>query len=206
MRVGVFGGTFDPIHIGHLTVARAVQRGLRLDKVIFVPAGQPWMKEGTPVSPVRDRLEMVRLAIRRRARFEVSTIEAERPGPSYAVDTMDAFHKEFGSGSALFFLLGSDALAEIGKWREPDRLVRLCMLVAFPRPGYPLPPLEGLQAAVPGIADRIIFAQVPQVDIWATDIRRLVGEGRSIAGLVPRAVEKYILDHGLYGAEHGRTT
>ncbi|MDM8000942.1 MAG: nicotinate-nucleotide adenylyltransferase [Dehalococcoidia bacterium] len=206
MRVGVFGGTFDPIHRGHLTVARAIQKSLKLDKIVFVPAGQPWMKEGTPISPVADRVEMVRLALKRRRRFELSTIEAERPGPSYAVDTIDTFHRELGSGSALFFLLGSDALAEIGKWREPGRLLRLCTLVAFPRPGCPLPSLESLQAAVPGIADRIIFAQVPQVDLRATDIRRWVAEGRSIAGMVPRAVERYILEHGLYAPGPPQTT
>ena len=123
MRAGVFGGTFDPIHLGHLAVAKSIQTTLKLDKVIFVPAGQPWMKAGTPVSPVKDRVEMVRLAVARRKAFELSTVEADRPGPSYAVDTMDALRRQLGSGSALFFLLGSDALMDIAKWKEPQRLM-----------------------------------------------------------------------------------
>ncbi len=151
MRAGVFGGTFDPIHLGHLAAARSIQTTLKLDKVIFVPAGQPWMKAGTPVSPVKDRVEMVRLAVARRKAFELSTIEADRPGPSYAVDTMDTLRRQLGSGSDLFFLLGSDALMDIAKWREPQRLIQLCQLVAFARPGVPtLPGWRTLEAAVPG--------------------------------------------------------
>src|SRR5512136_1042267 len=103
MRVGVFGGTFDPIHLGHLAAARCIQAVLKLEKVIFVPAGQPWMKAGTPMSPVGDRVEMARLAVARHKGFELSTIEADRPGPSYAVDTMDALRKRFGISSELFF-------------------------------------------------------------------------------------------------------
>jgi nicotinate-nucleotide adenylyltransferase len=206
MRAGVFGGTFDPIHLGHLAVAKSIQTTLNLDKVIFVPAGQPWMKAGTPVSPVNDRVEMLRLAVARRRAFELSTMETDRPGPSYAVDTMDTLRRQFGSGSALFFLLGGDALMDIAKWKEPQRLIQLCQLVAFARPGCQLLRMEALEAAVPGVSKRVIFVEVPQVDIRATDIRRRVAEGRSIRRLVPRAVEGYILEHGLYGAVLRRTT
>ena len=206
MRVGVFGGTFDPMHLGHLTVARSIQATLELDKVLFVPAGQPWMKAGTPVSPVKDRVEMVQLAVARHKTFELSTIEADRPGPSYAVDTMDTLQRQLGSRSALFFLLGSDALMDIGKWKDPQRLIQLCQLVAFARPGCRLLRMEALEAAVPGVSKRVILADVPQVDIRATDIRCRVAEGRSIQRLVPRAVERYILEHGLYGAALRRTT
>ena len=206
MRVGVFGGTFDPIHMGHLAVARSIQATLELDKVVFVPAGQPWMKAGTPVSPVKDRVEMVRLAVARHKTFELSTIEADRPGPSYAVDTMDALRRQSGSRSALFFLLGSDALMDIAKWKDPQRLIQLCQLVAFARPGCRLLRMEALEAAVPGVSKRVILVDVPQVDIRATDIRCRVAEGRSIQRLVPRAVERYILEHGLYGAALRRTT
>jgi nicotinate-nucleotide adenylyltransferase len=206
VRVGVFGGTFDPIHMGHLAVAKSIQTTLNLDKVVFVPAGQPWMKAGTPVVPVKDRVAMVRLAVARRKAFELSTIEADRPGPSYAVDTMDTLRRQLGTGSDLFFLLGSDALMDIAKWKEPQRLIRLCQLVAFARPGCQLLRMEALEAAVPGVSKRVIFVEVPQVDIRATDIRRRVAEGRSIQRLVPRAVERYILEHGLYGAAWRRTT
>jgi nicotinate-nucleotide adenylyltransferase len=206
MRAGVFGGTFDPIHLGHLAAARAIRTTLKLDKVIFVPAGQPWMKAGTPVSPVKDRVEMVRLAVARRKAFELSTIETDRPGPSYAVDTMDTLRRQLGSGSDLFFLLGSDALMDIAKWREPQRLIQLCRLVAFARPGFRLPVLGDLEAAVPGVSQRVIFVEVPQRDIRAIAIRQRIAEGRSIQRLVPRAVERYILEHGLYRAALRRTT
>lgn len=206
MRVGVFGGTFDPIHLGHLAVARSIHSTLHLDKVVFVPAGQPWLKAGTPVSPVKDRVEMVRLAIARRKAFQLSTIEADRPGPSYSVDTMEILLKQSGRGSALFFLLGSDALMDIRKWKEPQRLIQLCRLVAFARPGFGLPTTEALEAAVPGISQRVGFVEVPQVDIRATDIRRRIAEGRSIQRLVPRAVERYILEYGLYKAGSRRST
>jgi len=198
MRVGVFGGTFDPIHLGHLAAARSIRTTLKLDKVIFVPAGQPWMKAGTPVSPVDDRVEMVRLAVARRKAFELSTIEADRAGPSYAVDTMATLRRQLGSGSDLFFLLGSDALMDIAKWREPQRLMQLCQLVAFARPGFRLPVMSDLEGAVPGVSQRVVFVEVPQRDIRATDIRQRVAEGRSIQRLVPRAVERYILEHGIY--------
>jgi nicotinate-nucleotide adenylyltransferase len=206
VRAGVFGGTFDPIHLGHLAAARSIQTTLKLDKVIFVPAGQPWMKAGTPVSRVKDRVEMVRLAVARRKAFELSTIEADRPGPSYAVDTIDVLRRQLGSGSDLFFLLGSDALVDIAKWREPQRLIHLCQLVAFARPGFRLPVLGDLEAAVPGVSQRIVFVEVPQRDVRATTIRQRVAEGRSIQRLVPRAVERYILEHGLYRAALRRST
>ena len=206
MRVGVFGGTFDPIHLGHLAAARSIRTTLKLDKVIFVPAGQPWMKAGTPVSPVDDRVEMVRLAVARRKAFELSTIEADRAGPSYAVDTMATLRRQLGSGSDLFFLLGSDALVDIAKWREPQRLMQLCQLVAFARPGFRLPVMSDLEGAVPGVSQRVVFVEVPQRDIRATDIRQRVAEGRSIQRLVPRAVERYILEHGIYRAALRRKT
>ena len=206
MRVGVFGGTFDPIHLGHLAVARSIQSSLGLDNVIFVPAGQPWLKADTPVSHVKDRVQMLRLALARRRALELSTIEADRPGPSYTVDTMEALQRQLGSDADLFFLLGSDALMDIAKWKEPQRLIQLCQLVAFARPGFGLPTMEALEAAVPGISLRGVFAEVPQVNIRATDIRCRIAEGRSIQRLVPRAVERYILEHGLYEAGSRRST
>jgi len=206
MRAGVFGGTFDPIHLGHLAAARSIQTTLELDKVIFVPAGQPWMKAGMPVSPVKDRVEMVRLAVARRKTFELSTIEADRPGPSYTVDTMAMLRTQLGNGSDLFFLLGSDALMDIAKWRDPQRLIQLCQLAVFARPGFGLPVMVDLEAAVPGVSQRVVFVEVPQRDIQATAIRQRIAEGRSIRRLVPRAVEHYILEHGLYGAASRRST
>ena len=206
MRVGIFGGTFDPIHLGHLAVARSIQSSLGLDNVVFVPAGQPWLKADTPVSRVEDRVQMLRLALARRRALELSTIEADRPGPSYTVDTMETLQRQLGSDADFFFLLGSDALMDIAKWKEPQRLIQLCQLVAFARPGFGLPTMEALEVAVPGISMRVVFAEVPQVNIRATDIRRRIAEGRCIQRLVPRAVERYILEHGLYEAGSRRAT
>ena len=206
MRVGIFGGTFDPIHLGHLAVARSIQSSLGLDNVVFVPAGQPWLKADTPVSRVEDRVQMLRLALARRRALELSTIEADRPGPSYTVDTMETLQRQLGSDADYFFLLGSDALMDIAKWKEPQRLIQLCQLVAFARPGFGLPTMEALEVAVPGISMRVVFAEVPQVNIRATDIRRRIAEGRCIQRLVPRAVERYILEHGLYEAGSRRAT
>jgi nicotinate-nucleotide adenylyltransferase len=206
MRVGVFGGTFDPVHRGHLAVARCVQATLSLDKVIFVPAGQPWLKAGMPVSPVKDRVEMARLALGQRRTFDLSTIEADKPGPSYSVDTMETLQRQFGDDAEFFFLLGSDALMDIPKWKDPQRLIQVCQLAAFARPGFGLPTMETLEAALPGLSQRVVFVEVPQVNIRATDIRRRIAEGRSIQRLVPRAVERYILEHGLYKAASWRST
>jgi nicotinate-nucleotide adenylyltransferase len=206
MKIGVFGGTFDPIHLGHLAAARSIQSTLGLAKVIFVPAGQPWLKADMPVSPVRDRVEMVRLAVARRKTFELSTIEADRPGPSFTVDTMEVLQRQLGTDLDLFLLLGSDALEDLPKWKEPQRLIHLCQMVAFARPGHRLPAMESLEAAIPGVSLRVLLVEVPQVNIRATEIRRRIAEGRSIRRLVPQPVEGYILEHGLYrGASHRST-
>lgn len=200
MRVGVFGGTFDPIHYGHMAVAREIQATLDLAKMIFVPAGQPWLKADLPVTAAKHRVGMVRLAIARRKAFELSTIEADRPGLSYSVDTIETLQRQLGRDADFFFLLGSDALKDIPKWKDPQRLIQLCQLVTFARPGFGLPALGPLEKAVPGVTQRVLVVEVPQVDISATDIRFRVSEGKSIRRQVPRAVERYILEHGLYGA------
>ncbi len=198
MHIGVFGGTFDPIHLGHLGAAEATRGALGLTRIIFVPAGEPWLKAEMPVSPAHDRLEMVRLALIGQRHYEISTAEIDRAGPSYTVDTMDILQRELGNEAKLYLLVGSDALWDFPRWKEPSRLIEICQLAAFSRPGFPLPALDGLEMAIPGISKHITFVQVPQMDISATGIRRLVTLGVSISHLVPAAVERYIVDHGLY--------
>ena len=198
MAVGVLGGTFDPIHRGHLIVAEEVRSRLELDEILFVPAGQPWLKEDRPISLAIHRVEMVRLAISPNPRFKLSTLEVERPGPSYSVDTMDALRNQLGIETRLFFLLGGDALSELPQWKEPSRLIQVCHLVAFSRPGSTPPPLRSLEAAIPGISLRVTLIEVPQIDISSTQIRSRVAQGLSIGDLVPEAVERYILEHGWY--------
>jgi len=198
MNTGVFGGTFDPIHLGHLAVAEEVRTTLGLAEVLFLPAGQPWLKADRSISPAKHRVEMVKLAIAGNPHFKLSSCEVDRPGPSYAVDTIDILQEQLGTEARLFFLLGSDALSELPQWKEPSRLIQICQLVAFTRPGFPLPPLEPLESAIPGLSQHVTFVEVPQIDISATQIRNRVSRGASLHGLVPQAVERYILEQGLY--------
>jgi len=204
MKIGVFGGTFDPIHLGHLAVAEEVRTSLGLAEVLFVPAGQPWLKvdktlrADRSISAAQHRVQMVKLAIAGHPHFKLSTCEVDRPGPSYAVDTIDILQQQLGTEARLFFLLGSDALSELPQWKEPSRLIQICRLVAFTRPRFALPSLESLESAIPGLSQHVTFVEVPQIDISATQIRNRVSRGASIHGLVPQAVERYILEQGLY--------
>lgn len=192
------GGTFDPVHMGHLVVAEEVRYQLGLDEIIFVPAGQPWLKADRRVSPAAQRLEMVSLAIADNPLFKISTIDIDSPGPTYTVDTIDRLKGEIGVEVRIFFLIGSDALVDLPRWKEPSRLVQLCRLVAFNRPGTDLPSLGWLESVVPGVSHSITFVDVSQVDISATQIRQRAARGDSLQGLVPLTVERYILEQGLY--------
>ncbi len=198
MKIGVLGGTFDPVHLGHLMVAEEARASLDLAQVIFVPTGQPWLKANGAVLPARHRVKMVRLAITGKPHFKLSLIEVKRPGPTYTVDTLAELQQKFGRGVELFFILGMDALAQLPRWREPGRLIKLCKLVAAPRPGYPALDLSAMEAAVPGLSRRLILLDKPQIDIDATDIRVRVAQGLPIDHLVPGPVEAYISQYKLY--------
>jgi len=198
MKLGVLGGTFDPIHNGHLAVADEVRKRLELDEILFVPAGQPWLKAGKPLTEAEHRMEMVRLAIADRPYYKLSTMEIDREGPSYTVDTMSELKNQRADEDELFFILGWDSLAELPEWREPERIIRLCQLVAVPRPGYPRPDLKVLESSIPGLNERVTVLDKPTVDISASDIRERVAKGLSISGLVPDAVARYIRENGLY--------
>ena len=200
MDIGVFGGTFDPIHSGHLAVAEEARARLALAEILFVPTGQPWLKPASPIAAVEHRQEMVRLALAGKPHFKLSTVETERAGPSYAVDTIAELQRRLGAWDELFFILGWGSLVELPQWKEPSRLVEMCRLVAVPRPGYPVPDLQALEAVVPGLSERVIIMDKPEIDISATVIRERVAQGLSIEHLVPEAVEKYIREHGLYSA------
>ncbi len=190
MNIGVLGGTFDPIHNGHLAVAEEVRAQLKLDEVLFVPAGQPWLKADSPILVAEHRVEMVRLAIADRAYCKVSTMEIDRGGLSYTVDTMGELRAKIGAGDELYFILGWGSLGELPQWKEPSRIIKLCRLVAVPRPGYPRPDLESLEASIPGLSQRVILLDKPEIDISASEIRERVAQGLSINGLVPEAVER----------------
>jgi nicotinate-nucleotide adenylyltransferase len=198
MDIGVFGGTFDPVHFGHLTVAEEVRAKLGIDRLLFVPAGQPWLKADRPITPAEHRVEMLSLAVADNPRFTISTIEVDRPGPSYTVDTIADLRRYLLDEVKIYFLLGSDALAELPQWKEPSRLVQLCQLVAFNRPGAPPASLELLESAIPGISQQLSLIEVSSMDISATQIRIAVAQGASLGQFVPRDVERYILEQKLY--------
>ena len=198
MNIGVLGGTFDPIHIGHLILAEEVRARLNLAEILFVPAGQPWLKGGSPISPAEHRVEMVRLAIADKPYFKLSIMEIERAGPTYTVDTIAELKAQLGTEDELFFIMGWDNLAELPRWRQPSRLLTMCRLVAVPRPGYPLPDLKALEASIPGLSQRVTLMDKPEVDISASVIRDRVTQGLSIRRLVPESIDAYIRQHKIY--------
>ncbi len=198
MNIGVLGGTFDPVHNGHLIVAEEVITKLNLAEVIFVPAGQPWLKVDRPISPAEHRLQMLRLALADTPHFKLSTLEIERAGPSYTVDTIAELRDRLSTEDELFFVLGWDNLAELPQWREPSRLIKMCYLVAVSRPGSPRPDLKALEASIPGVSQRVMLMDKLKIDISASTIRERVAQGLSVRHLVPELVNRYIKEHKLY--------
>jgi nicotinate-nucleotide adenylyltransferase len=198
MKIGVLGGTFDPVHLGHLFIAEEARVTLDLSEILLVPAGQPLLKPAHPITPAEHRLQMLRLAIADIPHFTVLTIEIERNGPSYSVDTIAELRGQYGSGAEIFFILGWDSLAQLAEWREPSRIIKMCYLVAVPRPGCQRPNLKVLETAAPGISQRVVFLEKPQIDISASAIRELVARGKPINHLVPEPVAEYIIKRKLY--------
>src|SRR4030042_1707784 len=164
MRIGVFGGTFHPIHTGDLIVAEVARESLALNLVLFVPAGQPWRKMERDISPAADRVEMVCLAISSNPFFSLSLVDVERAGPSYSVDTMADLRKQYGPQASFFFLAGLDAVADLPNWYQPQRLLELCQIVALERPGYHFD-LKALDEAIPGASARIQLLTVLELEI-----------------------------------------
>lgn len=199
MNVCVLGGTFDPIHKGHLLVAKVVRSHLHPAEVVLVPTGRPYLKNEQSITSVDNRLAMVRLAAG--AELTVSTIEIERPGPSYTVDTMRAFRASLPQGDELYFILGWDNLLDIARWHEPEEIIKLARLIAVPRIGSRVPDMSVLEKCLPGLAQRVVLMDKPEIDISATVIRERLGLGLPINHLVPEAVASYIEEHGLYRKE-----
>lgn len=198
MNMGVLGGTFDPIHSGHLVMAEEARLRFGLNKVLLVPAGKPWLKTNREITPAVHRLEMVKRAIAGDASFELSTMEIDRPGPSYSVDTVAALQQKISTGARIFFLIGWDSLAELPQWQEPARLIRLCKLIAVTRSGLSRPDLKSLEPTVPGITQSVVWLDIQPINISSSDIRDRVAKGQSIHGLVPDKVESYIAENKLY--------
>jgi len=182
--------------MGHLVVAEEARVKLRLREVLFVPAGQPWLKRDRKIAPAVHRVEMVRRAIADNPHFELSTLEVERPGPSYTVDTLTMLRKQLGSKASIFFILGRDSLAELPLWKRPEKLVQLCRLVVAPRLGSR--DLKHLETAIPGLLDKVVQLDMPVIGISSSGIRQRIAQGLSIRYLVPLEVEKYIGKHKVY--------
>jgi nicotinate-nucleotide adenylyltransferase len=200
MRIGIFGGTFDPVHIGHLIIAEQAREQARLDQVWFVPSARPPHKLEKPISPFDRRAEMLLLATAGQSSFRVDLVEKDRPGPSFTADTLGDLHRAH-PGSEFFLILGADMLVDLLKWHEPLRVLELATLLVAARPGWQVWTAEQLAAAIP-VADatrvRIHQVVIPLVEISSRDLRRRAGEGRSLLYMVPRAVEVYIRERGLY--------
>jgi nicotinate-nucleotide adenylyltransferase len=189
-RLGVLGGTFDPPHVGHLILAEQAREQLRLDFVVFIPAGDPWRKAGRDVSPAAHRLEMTRLAVAGNDAFYVDDLEITREGPTYTVDTLRLL-RERAPGDELFFIVGEDALADLHAWRDPEGIAALATLAVAGRSGIEV------AAALP-FARRVERIAMPLIDVSSTDVRERASAGRSLRYLVPPAVEAYIKDNRLY--------
>jgi nicotinate-nucleotide adenylyltransferase len=204
VKLGILGGTFDPIHIGHLVAAGEVRATLALDRVVFMPAGHPPHKQTQPITPVHHRLRMIALAIAGRPEFELSALDLAGDVPSYTADLLARVRARWGGAPELFFVMGEDSLRDFPRWREPGRIAALARLAVVTRPRVEAD-LEAVVRAVPALAGRIHCVPMPQLDIASHDLRARVAAGRPIAYQVPRAVEDYIAAEGLYRLkERGR--
>ena len=199
--LGIFGGTFDPIHLAHLAVAQEAAEALGLERVVFIPAGQPPHKPGWQITPAEDRLAMIELAIAGNERFAVDRLELERAGPSYTVDTLAAVREAriaAGAGPDLTLIVSADSFLGLMTWREPRRILELARIAIAPRDGYPEAGPAFLREHLPDLADRATFLDGPRLRLSASELRERAAAGRSLRYLVPDAVAAYIGDHGLY--------
>ncbi len=197
LRVGVLGGTFDPVHLGHLILAEEARDQLNLSVVYFVPAADPPHKQGRHLAPAADRLNMVELAIAGNPAFRASRVDVDRPGPHYTVDMVRIFQQQLPEGSELFFLMGYDSLADLPTWYRPAELVAACHLVALTRHDVPLD-WPALEKALPGISRRVTLLDMPELEIASHEIQARIRAGRTIRYLVPEPVCAYLAERQLY--------
>lgn len=199
-RLGIMGGTFDPIHLGHLVTAEAARSEFNLDKVVFVPSGMPPHKKISQISQKEQRYLMTVLATSANPYFEVSRTEIEREGHSYAIDTVNYFQSIMRKSCEVFFITGADAILEIVTWKDVEELIEKCTFIAATRPGFNLNILRNklLNRLTEVHMKKIIPLEVPAMAISSTDIRERVRKGRSIRYLLPEAVENYIIKNDLY--------
>jgi nicotinate-nucleotide adenylyltransferase len=195
MRLGILGGTFDPPHIGHIIMAEFAQSALRLDRVLFVPAGAPPHKNGTRTS-AEHRLAMLEMVLAHEPTWAISRVDVDRPGPHYTVDMLRILATDHPDAE-LYFIMGGDSFRDLPTWSRPDELITLCKLAVMGRPGALITP-EMHESVIPNLAKRSIFIDAPQIGVSSTDIARWLTDGRPIRRLLPPGVNEYIKQHGLY--------
>ena len=196
MRLGIFGGTFDPPHLGHLALASAALEQLILDKVLWVVSGQSPLKLDRALSPAEIRVEMVQAALAGNPAFALSRVDLDRPGPHYTVDTLEILGREF-PGAKLYFLMGEDSLRDLPKWQRPHEIISQTWLAVSGRPGA-LADLADLEQSLPGVTVRVVWVQSPLVAIASSDIQRRIREGQSVREMVPPGVLAIIERERLY--------
>jgi nicotinate-nucleotide adenylyltransferase len=198
VTIGVFGGTFDPPHLGHLAAAQEALEACGLRRVLFMPSERNPLKLDNQISPTRHRLAMTELAVDGDLRYELSRADIGGDGPSFTVDLLERLRHQPEVGPDLAFICGMDVLHELHRWRDPQRLLELCRLIVISRPGQPTVSAEDLDARVPGASRRVTIVETPGVAVSSSELRARVAAGRSIRYLVPDAVAGYIREHGLY--------
>ena len=195
-RLGVLGGTFDPPHLGHLILAETVTTALGLERVLFVPAGEPPHKRGRRISPAADRVAMLERAISGNARFAISRADLDRPGPHFTVDML-ALLRVAHPEANLYLILGGDLLAELATWRDPANILAAARLAVMPRPGVDID-LQALETRIPGLCARVEMVEAPLISISGSALREMISASRSVRYQTPDAVIAYIQAHGLY--------
>jgi len=197
-RIGILGGTFDPIHLGHLIIAEEVRIRIGLDKIIFIPSGIPWLRENNDVSGADHRMSMVELSIESNPNFEISSLEVDRDGVTYTADTLEILRSQAGPRTELSFIMGMDVLENFHLWRTPEKVLDLCNLIIVNRPGNQSVDVNTVIQKYPKAGPTLRIIHVPRMEISSSVIRDRVRDGDSIRYLVIDKVEKYILDHNLY--------
>ena len=199
-RIGILGGTFDPPHLGHLLIAETARVALDLESVMFLPAGEPWLKSGQRITPAAHRLRMVQLAVADNPDFCVSDCEIRRSGATYTVDTLQELRRALPPDMVLYFIVGSDVLDQFHRWKEPAAILELCRLAVIERPGGPAEGIAALQENFPDALDAgaVVSVAGPRVDFSASELRRVLASGQSTRYRIPDAVAEYIAEHGLY--------
>ena len=201
IRLGVLGGTFDPIHNGHLKIANRALHQLELDRILFIPTGEPWLRAICPRATRHERLAMTLLGTQDETHFSVSEVETGREGPTYTVDTLRLLRQQLPDDPEILFIVGEDSAQSISNWHEPKEILASCSLVVVERPDVEGFDLQNLDALHPGSAQRTVVIKGLDLDISGTEVRRRCAAGLTLAGWVPPRVERYIVRHKLYGRE-----